>query len=318
MASPNTSPTGGIGWRNLRTGLLFTFGVGVAAALGLFIGKNTGLLTTHKTINLFITDIKGLGEGNMVTISGKKVGVVESMFFTSRNDTMGVQVVLDVQTDFMELIPSDSRAVIKSLGVLGDRFIDIARGTSSQPVQDGAFIDVTSQPGFDELTESAITTMNSIEEFSVRINSGEGSLGKLMSSTELNDRLLKTVTNLETVTQKLVSGKGVAGKLINDEELAQRIEVLVNNLGDVSTSLKEGKGSLGKLIVDETFYDNLVTITRKSDSLLAQLSNPNGTLGKLTGDSAVYINLNHSIMSLDSLLMDLKANPGRYVKVSVF
>lgn len=318
MASPNTSPTGGVGWRNLRTGILFTFGIGVAAALGLFIGKNTGLLTTHDTINLFITDIKGLGEGNMVTISGKKVGVVESMFFTTRNDTMGVQVMLDVQTEFIPLIPEDSRAVIKSLGVLGDRFIDIARGRSPEHVVDGAFIEVISQPGFDELTESAITTMGSIEDFSARVNRGEGTLGKLMSSTELNDRLVRSVTNLEAVTEKLASGKGLAGRLIGDEDLANRLEMLVDNLGEVSASLKQGRGSLGKLIVDDTFYNNLVATTQKSDSLLARLNHPDGSFARLTGDSAIYFNLNHSIMSLDSLLMDLKANPGRYVRVSVF
>lgn len=318
MAKIDTSPTGGIGWRNLRTGLLFVAGIILAGVLGLIIGKNTSLLQRHDTAYLFITNIKGLAEGNMVAIAGKKIGIVKKMDFEERIDTAGVRVTLDIAHDFFHLITKDSRATIKALGVLGDKYVDISVGHSDEKFMDGGYMAVVSEPGLDELTASAIETMNTIQDISQKINKGEGSLGKLVTSNEMSDKLMSTLTNVEAMTSKIAKGNGLLATLMNDETLAKRTASLITNLSDVSASLKEGKGSLGKLIVDETFYNNLTALTQKTDSLFAKLNDTRGTLGKLANDPAVYDNLNRSIQSLDSLLIDLKENPGRYLTVKVF
>jgi phospholipid/cholesterol/gamma-HCH transport system substrate-binding protein len=318
MANVDTSATGGIGWRNLRTGILFVAGIIIAGALGLVIGKNTSLLSRHDTAYLFLADIKGLSEGNMVAISGKKIGVVKSMDFITRNDTSGVVVTLDVVHEYFHLITKDSKAVIKALGVLGDKYLDITLGRSEQLLQDGGFLGVVAEPGFEELTASAIKTMDTIQDISTKINRGEGTIGKLITSNELNDKLLKTANNVEVLTNKLAKGDGLAGRLINDREMSEHASSLITNLSDISASLKGGKGTLGKLIVDETFYNNLSAVMRSADSLFAQFNSPNSSIGRLAREDEFYKHLDHSIMSLDSLLMDFKENPGRYVKVSVF
>lgn len=318
MAKINTSPTGGIGWRNLRTGILFVVGLILAGILGLIIGKNTNILTRHDTAYLFISSIKGLSEGNMVAISGKKIGVVKSMDFSTRNDTTGVLVTLDISQDYFRLVPKDSKATIKALGVLGDKFVDITLGSSKEMLPEGGYLDVAAEPGLEDLIASAIQTMDTIQVISQKISKGEGTIGRLITSTELNDKLLKTAANIEAMTRQLTTGDGLAARLINDKQMAGHVSSLITNLADVSSSLKAGKGTLGKLIVDESFYNNLSAVVRRSDSLFARLNDPANSLGKLTHDDELYRHIDHSILSLDSLLMDFKQNPGRYVKVSVF
>ncbi len=318
MANVDTSPTGGVGWRNLRTGLLFVGGLALAATLGLIIGKNTSLLSRHNTAKLFISDIKGLSEGAMVAISGKKIGVVKSMDFAEQNDSTGVMVTLDIVNEHFGLVTKDSRATIKSLGVLGDKYIEVSIGRSGAPLQEGEYIAVDAEPGFDELTSSAIKTMNTIQDISAKINKGEGTIGRLISSNELNDKLLKTASNVETMTNALMHGDGAFAKLVNDQTVGTHLASVVANLSEITTSLKRGEGTLGKLIVDESFYNALSSVVSRADSLFAQLNNPSSNLGKLTRDDALYRHLDHSILSLDSLLMDFKQNPDRYVKVSVF
>lgn len=318
MANVNTSATGGIGWRNLRTGILFVAGIILAGILGLIVGKNTSLLARHDTAYLFLSDIKGLAEGNMVAISGKKIGVVKALDFEQRIDTSGVRVTLDIVDEFFGLITSDSKATIRALGVLGDKYIEITLGRSQVKLKDGGYLAVSMDPGLDDLTSSAIKTMNTIQELSSKINNGEGSLGKLITTNELNEKVIKTMSNIETMTNKFSHGSGLLATLINDEALAKRVASLITNLSDVSASLREGKGSLGKLMVDESFYNNLSSLAKRTDSLLAKLSTREGTLGKFSNDPAVYDNLNRSILSLDSLLIDLKQNPDRYLTVKVF
>lgn len=317
-ANDDTSPTGGVGWRNLRTGILFIGGILLAAALGLIIGKNSNLLTRHDTAYLFMSDIRGLSEGNMVAISGKKIGVVQAMDFANRNDTSGVVVTLDIVHDYFHLMTKDSRAIIRGLGVLGDKYVDIAIGHSGEPLHGGDFLVVVAEPGLEELTSSALKTMNTIQEVSEKINSGEGTIGKLITSSELNDRLLATAANLESLSTALTRGNGLMSRLIYDRQMAEHASSLIADLSDVSGSIKGGKGTLGKLIVDESLFNTLGHVMRGADSLVAQLRSPASSVGKLAHDDALYLHLDHSILSLDSLLMDFQRNPGRYVKVSVF
>jgi len=318
MARIDTSATGGIGWRNLRTGILFIVGILLAGSLGLIIGKNTSLLARHDTAYLFLSDIRGLSEGNMVAISGKKIGLVQSMDFGERNDTAGVIVTLDIVHDHFPLITSDSRAIVKALGVLGDKYVDISLGHSEELLQDGGYLAVAVDPGLEELTASALKTMNTIQDISARIVTGEGTIGKLITSNELNDKLLRTVANVEAVTARLKNGEGLASRLINDPQMADRVSSLVTNLSEVADSIQAGKGTVGKLVMDEAFYNTLSSVMRRTDSLFARLNSPNSTIGRLARDDEFYRHLDHSIISLDSLLMDFKQNPGRYVKVSVF
>ena len=51
---------------------------------------------------------------------------------------------------------------------------------------------------------------------------------------------------------------------------------------------------------------------------MAKLESDKGTFGQLHSNPALYNNLNETLSSLDSLLVDLKKNPKRYVKFSVF
>ena len=314
----DTSPTGGIGWRNLRTGILFIGGILLAAALGLIIGKNSNLLTRHDAAYLFMTDIRGLSEGNMVAISGKKIGVVQSMDFAFRNDTAGVVVSLDLVHDYFHMITTDSRAVIRALGVLGDKYVDVTLGHSPEHLQGGEYLPVIAEPGLEELTASALATMNTIQDVSSKINKGEGTIGKLITTSELNDRLVATAANLESLSVALTHGTGLLPRLLNDREMGQHASSLLANLSDVTAAVRSGKGTLGKLIVDDSLYASLDHVMRGADSLVTRLQSPESSVGRLAHDDGMYRHLDHSIISLDSLLMDLQRNPGRYVRISIF
>lgn len=318
MTSLEPSSGGSTRWRNLRTGILFLIGIALVGTLGLIIGKNTGLLSKHDTVHLFVEDIRGLSEGNMVSISGKKVGTITAMHFTSRNDTSGITIDLDIRDEYFGLIRSDSRAVIKSLGVLGDKYIDIALGRSPHPLKDGDFLPTEMQPGVEELTSSALTTMSEIASVSEKINRGEGTIGRLISSTELSDKLVGAASGFEEISNRLLHGRGPVAALLNDDSLARRMKAGVSDLSALASSVREGKGTLGRLFVDESLFQSLNSISRRSDSLVARLNDPRGSIGRLSRDTEFYTNLNHTIASLDSLLVDLKQNPGRYVKLSLF
>lgn len=312
-----SSSRGNLKWRDLRTGLIFVIGLIVAGVLLLIVGKNSPVVNKFINLKIFVQDIEGLAENNFVAISGKKVGTVQSMTIRERNDTIGVEVVMSVRAEFQSVITKDSKAKIKPLGVLGDKYVDITLG-SGENVSDGDFLHVEKDLGLADITTEGVKLIRSLNEVLEKINRGEGTLGKLIASSELVDKLTRTAENLELASESLSSNRGLAGRLINDSELANRFTGIVKDLEAITASLREGKGSMGKLLVDESFYNHLNTTTKRLDSLVSGLQNPSGTIGKLTTDSLLYHNLSRSSIALDSLLRDLKANPSRYINVRVF
>jgi phospholipid/cholesterol/gamma-HCH transport system substrate-binding protein len=43
-----------------------------------------------------------------------------------------------------------------------------------------------------------------------------------------------------------------------------------------------------------------------------------GTLGRLSTSDSLYVNMNAAAASLTALLEDLRANPNRYINISIF
>jgi hypothetical protein len=63
---------------------------------------------------------------------------------------------------------------------------------------------------------------------------------------------------------------------------------------------------------------NLDAATTSLRSVLARMDAGEGTLGRLSTDDALYVNLNSAAESMATLLEDLRANPNRYINISIF
>ncbi len=293
MKNPNT-----LRWRDLRTGIFFVVGVAFTAYIGLVVGKNSALFKSVTTINLVAKSIGSLAENNFVSVSGKKIGTVHKLDFIRRNDSLLVLVEMRLQEEFADIVTKDSKARIVSLGVLGDKYVDITTGTG-EPVEDGDYIALDeSETGLADLTTTAGKAIGKINTLLDKLNNGKGPLGKLLGSEEMADDLEKTIANLQTASAELTglartlkNGKGLLPKLINDAELAAETESTIRNIKKVAAI---------------------------TDSLVQKLNSDEGTIGQLHSNPSLYSNLNESLADLDSLLVDLKENPKRYVRFSLF
>lgn len=292
MKNPNA-----LKWSDLRTGIFFLLGLGFAAYLGLVVGKNSSLFTGVTTIKVLSRDVQGLAENNFVSVSGKKIGTVSKLDFVTNNDSLYVVAELRLRNEFAVLVTKDAKATIRSLGVLGDKYVDIITGKGPQ-VKNGDFIALDAEDGMAELTGGANRALAKINLLLDKINSGKGVAGRLVSDEKMGAELAETVsslkstsTELSALSRKASSGSGLLPKLINDGELAKNTEETVSRLNKAA---------------------------EKTEALMAKLESDQGTFGQLHSNPALYNNLNQTLSSLDSVLVDLKKNPKRYVKFSVF
>lgn len=293
MKNPNT-----LNWSDLTTGIFFVIGLGLAAYIGLVVGKNSSLFKGVTRIQMVAHNVGSLKENNFVSVSGKKIGTVSKMDFINRNDSLYVLVEMRLQEEFAPIVTKDSKARIISLGILGDKYVDITTGTG-EPVEEGDVIELDeSETGLDNLTAAAGEAIGQINTLLDNINNGKGPLAKLLGSEEMAGDLETTINNLKTVsaeltvfTRELQSGNGLLPKLINDKDFASQTEDTIINIKQVAA---------------------------RTDSLVQKLNSDEGTIGQLHSNPALYSNLNESLADLDSLLIDLKKNPKRYVRFSLF
>jgi phospholipid/cholesterol/gamma-HCH transport system substrate-binding protein len=171
-----------------------------------------------------------------------------------------------------------------------------------------------------------------LKELTATINRGQGTLGKLAHSSEPYDKLMSILVRADKTMQDIQKGDGTLSRLIYDKSLYSKLTDLAEEsiqaaeeVRELNKKLNSKDSTIGMLINDRELYDkglSLITRADKSmkdlETIMAKVKAGEGTVGKLVSDREIYDKLNKTVESLDALVVDIKKNPGRYVKLSVF
>ena len=191
-----------------RLGLFVIVGLAIFALAIFIIGKQKNLFNPVFSLTTRFNNVSGLQVGNAVRFSGINVGTVDNIKII--NDTT-VQVNMMIKQDVQQFIKIDSEAGIGSEGIIGDRLIILTSGGSqSKTVKDGQVISSYEPVETDEIMQSLqITAGNAaiaseeITEILAKINSGDGTLGKLINDESIADNIDKTIVNLKKSSKGL-------------------------------------------------------------------------------------------------------------------
>lgn len=189
-------------------------GIFIAGGLSLFllaifiIGKQKNLFNPVFKLTTTFYNVSGLQVGNNIRFSGVNVGTVDNIIII--NDST-VRVDMLVKKEVQQFIKADSEVSIGSEGLIGDKLLIIAQGgfdaalakdgqelLSSEPIETDAImssLNVTAG-------NSEIIT-HQLAQIMVKINSGNGTLGRLIQDTTLADDLNQTMTNLKRSSKGL-------------------------------------------------------------------------------------------------------------------
>jgi phospholipid/cholesterol/gamma-HCH transport system substrate-binding protein len=192
----------------------FRLGLFVAGGLALFvfaifiIGKQRNMFDPVYTLNATFFNVSGLQVGNNVRFSGINVGTVEKIDII--NDST-VQVHMSIRKAVQEFIKVDAEVTIGSEGLIGDRLLVISQGgTDADVAEEGALLSSNEPVETDEIMASLeVTAANAevitgeLSEIMQQVNSGKGTIGKLVHSDEMANSLNKTMKNLEKSTKGL-------------------------------------------------------------------------------------------------------------------
>ena len=82
-------------------------------------------------------------------------------------------------------------------------------------------------------------------------------------------------------------------------------------------SVQSVTGKIEEANIEQTLAD-FSRVVSELKAVSVQLNSKEGSLGLLLNDQQLYQKLDSAVLSADSLLQDIKANPKRYVRFSLF
>lgn len=161
-------------WSDFRVGLITFAGLALLVLGVIFAGGDKGLLFQKTSIvKAHLLDVGGLKKGSSVTLLGMAVGRVTDIgFATSVNPGESVvEVVMEVRSDVRARIKKDSVPVVRTQGMLGDRYIDIFGGTAvSEPLPEGEALVGDAATDFDKTLREATEVLDKSDKVLLTLN----------------------------------------------------------------------------------------------------------------------------------------------------
>jgi len=311
-----------------RVGALIAAGLGALAFAILTIGHGAQLFTHTEILQAHFERIEGLQTGAPVTLSGVRIGAVDSITFPPEPENGYVIVKIWVEQSAAERVRRDSIMQIHSMGLLGDKFVALTPGTAAaspatpdtvlasiNPIDYEAILQ---REGTDDLIENIMAISGSMRAILASIENGHGLLSELVrgeDANEPNHRLTlaaiqqtlehvdKLSVALSETMDRVNKGQGLVGAMLSNETDGKQF---LANIGDTTTKIRQtsarldavlvrfdkANGMIPQLMENKDFADDVLPNLRQSShdlkEILAKINSRRGTAGLMVNDPVLY------------------------------
>src|SRR5438552_403499 len=217
-----------LAWTELRVGIVVIVSFLLLALAIFFIGGQAGFFGPKYTIVAYFQNANNLRNGAEVHLEGVTIGNVNAVRISKLADPQkAVEAELRLDQTYQNIIRTDSRVTIRTIGLLGDSAVDITRGTEAgQVLEDGGAIEGSEEgdirkivQGTNDFVANLQVLSDDVKKMAERVERGEGTLGKLLSDTSIYDEFRDSVNKFSMLVSSIQNGEGTAGKFIKDPTL---------------------------------------------------------------------------------------------------
>jgi phospholipid/cholesterol/gamma-HCH transport system substrate-binding protein len=264
----------------------------------------------EKRYHVFVRfdEVGGLVSGDPVYVNGVERGRVESV------SLLADRVVVDLGVRDGVVIPDDSDIALKSIGIMGERFVAIRQGTTPRAIQPGDTLNGEFLMGMSEVMGAAGGILDEVQVTSRHLR-------EIAEALSRNGKLEEGVEDFAAASKSL-RRTAESNRMKLDRSLAhvERTTALLDSLvGGNFPQIDSTLASIGRAGGDaETAAKNLAVVSSDLKDITARLRAGEGSAGRLLTDDQLIRRLESTLAQLDSLLEDMRKHPGRYVKFSLF
>lgn len=299
--------------RRLKVGLFTAATLALLALSILAVGRKHGLFVRYQEYSTRFFDVGGLTEGAPVWLDGVVVGSVRRVELPADPADREITVHFRVESRVAGRVRDDSRVRLRTLGLLGDRYLDLSSGSPGRPVlppgaqvpsQEPTDVGEVFRQGGDVVT-NVLAISASLRRVLDRVDRGEGVLGELTISPESGGRIVERLASVleqtDEVLRNVRDGRGILGRLVvdrpEDERLFTELAAFVSAAKGVADLLKRDLGredSLAAALLRDPAararLDETLARLTEASTALAQVGEGvaagRGTLGRLVEDEA--------------------------------
>src|SRR4030043_1215657 len=188
-------------WSKLKVGMVITLALLVLLVAIFFAGGIEKIFSPKIDLKVLFQDVRGLRKGAPVWIFGTEVGSVREIHL---DRTLGAVVTISLKKSVQGLIKRDARASILTMGLLGDKYIELSTGSpEAEPIRRGEMIKGALPIEFADIMETAAASIGKVgefigklETFVAKMERGEGTVTKFFTDPSVYNNLNHTIQNL--------------------------------------------------------------------------------------------------------------------------
>ncbi|HSG68710.1 MAG TPA: MlaD family protein [Bacteroidales bacterium] len=288
--------------------------------------KGFNLFKEQRVVYAVYQEVSGLTRSNPVSINGLKVGQVSDIYF---EPGFSGNIIVEITVETQIPIPRNSLALIYSSDLMGSKAIDLQLGDDTAYIQSGDTLRTRVEASLKEAVNQQIQPLKAKAEELIMSIDSVVTVIKLIFNEKARENLSnslasiqQTFANLENASYNLdtlvASQKTrLAQIMFNLESITNTIRMNEDNIDNILTNFSTVSDSLAKARIPETFT-HINKVVGEVEGIVEKINNGEGSIGMLVNDDKLYNELQESAKQLNLLMEDIRVNPKRYVRFSLF
>ncbi|HEX6309835.1 MAG TPA: MlaD family protein [Longimicrobiales bacterium] len=326
-------------WRQARVAGLVLISL-LLLAYGVYrVGEVFDVFASRYELTTLVPTALGLRPGAPVTLAGQRIGQVKAIEFIPIERKTGgnnLRVVIAVADEVQDQIRADSRAFLRTQGLLGDKFVDIEPGSSGARIlQPGDTLPTGESLDIDQFLTMAAGALDqatgivaNLQDLTGGLSRGEGTMGALLRDDQLYANLNAATIEMRSVLAEINRADGTFGRLIRDPALYGQIHSAITRVDSLGAMILYGDGSMGQLLRSDSLYRRMLGTLGTADSAVTdlagfvdRLANGDGAIQRLMSDPELYDQFLRAVTDVQALINDIRMNPAKYkpnITVDIF
>lgn len=320
----------------LKVGLLTLAAIASLVVVSLKITANKSGFGEYIEYRTILNDASGIYENGSIKVAGIVAGRIKTI------DLSGSQALIKFEVLKQIKLTRFSVLRIKTVGFLGDKYLDIFLGNPDAPrLKEGSMIAAEAGAGFEELGKDASEILKDVKEIAKAVRESlydenkrnvvkdiVGSVKDFTKNakdisesikrlTEGNEKKINdTLDDIKRLSSQLAyeTDRYADGSFMNDMDgikpIIKNVNKAVADLKDIVADVKNGKGTVGKLLRDEEVIDQVNETLSGVNRLMNRVNN-------FKTDVSLFAGFNSNDASRTEFNLDLIPSPERIFRLGV-
>lgn len=270
--------------------------------MSLKITQNQSGFGKHIQYQTILEDASGIFEKTPIKVAGINAGKIKKIQLEGNKALITFEILEQIK------ITPSAKMKIKSVGLLGDKFIDMDVGTQEgDRLKENSMIPTEGGEGLDSLAKDAGAVLKDVKDITMNIkealrddegrnmvkqiveniNEVTASLRRITDSNE--DKVNRIIDDIEAISSQLAretdryQKDSLMADLSKIGPILDKVDATVSDLKVIVADVKDGKGTVGKLLRDDAVVDQVSQTLSSVNRLVNRINNIEADIGLSTG-----------------------------------